>query len=638
MRLASIFSDHLVLQRDCAIPIWGRAEADEILMVELAETSAQTTADAAGRWQVTLPALPAGGPHTLTVRGSTTVVLRDVLVGEVWLCSGQSNMEMQLFQAANGAAESAAAELPQIRLLTVPKQFSLTPATDMCARWAVCTPGEATLFSAVAYFFGRELHRRLGVPIGLINSSWGGTNAQTWTSRDGISSDPALHGYATELEQAERMSTGPAAEAYLAERAKFLAHLPHDAGNRGLAEGWADVSHDDSDWGTMGLPEYWSRAGHATNGVFWFRRTVDVPAAWTGHDLLLSLGAADKSDDTYFNGQRVGGLNWADNSASWGTPREYTVPASLVKPGRNTIAVRVLSNFTGGGLIGPAAVMELRTQGPGEARPIPLAGPWRYRIEQDFGLVPKTPAEPPAPAGVSVPSMLFNGMIAPLIPYALRGAIWYQGESNADDAGRYRTLFPALIRDWRRHWKRGDFPFYFVQLANFVRQGSTADYEDTAWPRLREAQSLALALPGTGMAVTIDIGEATNIHPTNKQDVGLRLALNALAQTFGQRVAYRGPHFVSQRLEGSALRLDLGDAAGLWARDGAVRGFAVAGNDRVFHVAAGRIEGASVVVSSPKVTKPVAARYGWGDCPPCALYNDANLPAEPFRTDDWPLA
>lgn len=636
MRLASVFSDHMVLQRDCPIPIWGWAQAGEAVAVEFAGRTVHTTTDATGRWQVKLPALPAGGPHTLCVHGSATRAIRDVLVGEVWICSGQSNMEWQLGQAAGGMAESAAADHPQIRLLTIPKKFALQPEADFSARWATCVPPEASIFSAVGYFFGRELHRRLGVPVGLINCSWGGTNAQTWVSRAGLASESQLAGYLEDLKQAEAFSAGQASAAYEAARAKFLAQLPQDAGNRGLAEGWAAPAFDDAAWGTMGLPEYWSRAGHMTNGVCWFRLAVDLPAEWNGRDLQLSLGAADKSDDTYFNGRRVGGMNWADNAQSWSTPREYTVPASLVRPGRNVIAVRVLSNFSGGGLAGPAVMMELRPQTGACAKALSLAGTWRYCFEQDFGPVPKM-AEPASPQGVNVPAMLFNGMVAPLIPFALRGAIWYQGESNASDAARYRTLFPALIRDWRQHWGLGDFPFYFVQLANYVSEGSTADYEDTAWARLREAQSLARALPNTGMAVAIDIGEAHDIHPRNKKDVGLRLAWHALAQIHGQDVPHRGPQYKSLQVEGNALRLQLEHAEGLHARDRVVRGFAVAGADRVFHVATACLEGTTVVVSSPEVAQPVAARYAWGDCPTCTLYNRANLPAEPFRTDGWAL-
>ncbi len=635
MRLAGMFTDHMVLQRDRAILVWGWAVAGERVAVELAGSTAEATTDADGRWSVQLPAMPAGGPHTLTARGSDTLILHDVLVGEVWLCSGQSNMEWPLSLSSDGATESAEANYPEIRMLTVPRQFSLTPVADVVARWGRCTPHEAAQFSGVGYYFGREIYRALGVPVGLISSSWGGTVAQAWTSGEGLVGDPALGRYVEELRQnAELMRGGQAHARYEEERAKFLMQLPQDAGNRGLAEGWAHADCDDTTWGTMELPEYWLRAGHPTNGVFWFRLTVDIPSEWVGHELQLSLGAVDKSDDTYFNGERVGGLTWVEKEESWCTPRTYGVPASGVRAGRNVIAVRVLSNYTGGGLVGPAGAMDLRPKGLAGAKAISLAGAWRYRIEQDFGMV-REPAHTSLPQHQNLPSVLFNGMIAPIVPYGLRGAIWYQGESNAADAAGYRVLFPAMIRDWRRHWGMEDLAFHFVQLANYVSKGSTAEYEDTDWARIRESQAAARELPHTGMAVAIDIGDPQDIHPRNKRDVGLRLALSALATTYGQAVEYRGPTYRSLRVDGSALRIAFDHADGLTVRTGPLRSFAVAGADRVFHVATGRVEGGDVVVSSPAVAKPVAARYGWGDSPPCTLYNGAHLPAEPFRTDDW---
>jgi sialate O-acetylesterase len=636
MRVASIFSDHMVVQRDAAIPVWGWDVPGQRVTVELAGQAAAATAGADGRWQVSLPALPAGGPHMLTARGSETIVLGDVLVGEVWICSGQSNMEWPLSMAANGAEEVAAADFPAVRLYMAPKRISLTPVDDIAARWASCTPKNAATFSAVGYFFGRELHRRLGVPVGLINSSWGGTNAQTWTSAQGLASDPALGGYLEDLARARLLTEGEAEAAFQAARREFLAKLPQDAGNRGFADGWAAPDHDDRAWGSMELPDFWTRTGLLTHGVVWFRREVIVPAGWCGGDLRLSLGAVDKNDDTYFNGVRVGGLTWAEAPQSWCTPRDYTVSAGLVKPGRNTIAVRAMSNYTGGGMAGPAMLMQLAPADRTKGQPVSLAGAWRCRIEQNFGVVPQVP-EPASPRNQNMPTALFNGMVAPLIPFAMRGAIWYQGESNAADAARYRALFSALIRDWRRRWGLGDFPFHFVQLANYVSQGKEADFADEPWPRLREAQSLTRSLPRTGMAVTIDIGEARDIHPRNKQDVGLRLARCALALDYGQPVACLGPQFESLRREAGALRIEFAHAEGLRAEGGVVRGLAVAGADRVFHVANARIEGTCVVASCPDVKEPVAARYGWSNCPTCTLYNRDNLPAEPFRTDDWPL-
>ena len=632
MRLPALFSDNMVVQHGRAIPVWGWSKPGDAVSVELAGVSARTTADGAGAWRVDLPAIGAGGPYEMKVSGRETITLCNVLAGELWFCSGQSNMEWPLELSNNPQAEIAAADHPRIRLFTVPRRPADRPLDDVHGAWGACDPQNAAKFSAVGYFFGRKLHQELGVPIGLINTSWGGTRAEAWTSIQGLKSEPALKDVVAELETPAAMTPEQALANYAKARADWYRQLPADTGNRGFSEGWATPAFDDSAWKTMRLPEYWQQAGHETNGVFWFRFTVDAPAKWVGQELRLSLGAVDKSDDTYFNGERVGGVSWADEPNSWNMGRVYTIPAALVKPGKNVIAVRVLSNFTGGGLPGPSTEMNLRPQGTSSAHSLPLSGVWRYAIEQDFGRV-TTPPEPQPPSNANTATALFNGMIAPLVPYALRGAIWYQGESNAHDAARYRVLFPRMIRDWREHWKQGDFPFYFVQLANY---GSTELLGKSAWAQLRDSQTQTLSLPNTGMAVSIDIGDDKDIHPRNKQDVGLRLALNALAKTFGKNIVYRGPVFRSMKVEGGAIRLAFDHAAGLQA-SGDISGFVIAGSDRRFALAKARIENDAVVVSAPGIDAPVAVRYGWADSPTCTLYNGAKLPAEPFRTDDWPL-
>ncbi len=632
MKLASLFTDHMVVQRDCPVPVWGWASPGQAITVEMAGQTARATADSNGRWKAVLPALPAGGPHTLTVEGSERRIVRDVLVGEVWVCSGQSNMEWTL--EMTDRAGVAAADHPRIRLFTVPRRVAAAPVDDVQSAWCVCTPGNAGGFSAVGYHFGRELHERLDVPVGLINSSWGGTIVEAWTDREAWQAEPWVTGYMQEkIDQYARLDKSPEHMETL--RQEFLAKLPQDAGNRGLGEGWAAPDFDDAGWGTMNLPGYWN-GRHPTNGVFWFRREIDVPAAWTGRELTLSLGAVDKSDDCYVNGVRVGGIKWADDPQSWWTPRDYAVPAGVIQPGRNVIAVRVVSNYTGGGTPGPGTLMRLHRPADSQDEPLALAGPWRYRIEQDFGPVPAIP-QPAVAAPQSQPASLYNGMIAPLIPYAIRGAIWYQGESNANDAARYHVLFPAMIRGWRSVWGQGEFPFYFVQLANYASQKPTAESDNSRWAELREAQAATRSLPNTGMAVTIDIGDPKDIHPRNKRDVGRRLALAALAQTYGCDVRYRGPAYRSVKITGATARVEFDHADGLTADDGVVSGFAVAGADRIFHAAKATIDGTGVLVSSPRVASPAAVRYGWADSPVCTLRNSAGLPAEPFRTDDWPV-
>jgi sialate O-acetylesterase len=379
----------------------------------------------------------------------------------------------------------------------------------------------------------------------------------------------------------------------------------------------------------MTLPAYWEARGLLLNGVVWFRMEVEVQADWVGQDLTLSLGLIDKADTSYFNNVKVGGVTLEDREDSFNIRRIYTVPGALVQPGRNVIAVRIFSHVWAGGLVGKAEELYLAR---GEET-IPLAGEWRYRVEADFGNFAGPPAPPLGPGNPNTPTVLFNGMIHPLLPYGIRGAIWYQGESNAARGKEYQTLFPAMITDWREHWGQGDFPFYFVQLANF-QAGADAGF-DSQWSELREAQTMTLALPNTGMAVIIDIGESTDIHPKNKQDVGLRLALNALVKTYGRDLVYSGPLFREARIEGKAIRLLFNHADGGLVSKGELISFATAGSDRKFARAEAVIDGETVLVSSPDVLAPVAVRYGWAEDPVCSLFNKVGLPASPFRTDDW---
>ena len=640
MQLASVFGDHMVLQREIPIPVWGTAAVGEAVTVTLAGQQARTVADARGQWMLQLPAMPAGGPFEMTVSGASTLSLRDVMIGEVWVCSGQSNMEMAVQSVNDAEGEIERAAYPDIRLFTVPKHTAFTPETAVSDphAWELCAPNTVPAFSAVGYFFGRELYQRLGVPIGLINTSWGGTVAETWTSREGLLAEPSLHPLLENLDNTlpnlEQMTA-----AYEAEKRQWeLSPMRQDPGNSGWAQGWADPATDTTDWDEMPLPGAWQERGMIFSGVFWFRREVEIPAAWAGKDLTLSIGACDKSDVTYFNNVEMGGLSIDERSDAWCIPRTYTIPAALVQSGKNTIAVRVFSNIYHGGMTGPASQMHI---GPVDASgaPISLVGPWRYQIEYNFGLVTPPPITAPAPPGMDNPNwatLLYNGMIAPLIPYAIRGAIWYQGESNADRGEQYRTLFPAMITDWRKRFAVGDFPFLFVQLANFMEPPT--EPTDCQWAELREAQTMTLDLANTGMAVIIDIGEAVDIHPRNKQDVGYRLALNALANTYGMAdLPYSGPLYTRMEVEGNAIRLFFDHTnGGLQCRGERLEAFAIAGEDRAFVWADAVIDGDTVLVSSPHVSAPVAARYGWANNPPCNLYNGANLPASPFRTDAWP--
>jgi len=488
VKLHALFGDHMVLQQGVKAPVWGTANPGEQVKVTLGSTSAQATADSEGRWKLVLGPLQAGGPFEMTVAGKNTVTLRDVAVGEVWICSGQSNMEMAVGNSPrawggvhNSEQEIAAGSYPMIRQFTVKKAVAGKPQSDVAGEWLVASPQTVGEFTAVGYFFGREIHKALGAPVGLIHTSWGGTPAEAWTSEQTLLSDPDL-------------------ASIFQSRQKELAEYPQ---------------------------------------------------------------ALDKYREQLSDWERA----------------------------------------------------SRQAEAEGKVAPTP----------------PKFPDDPRSSSWRV--SGLFNAMIAPLIPYAMRGAIWYQGESNADRAYQYRKLFPAMIEDWRRAWGEGDFPFLFVQLANYIQ-----DYAPkTSWAELREAQTMTLSLPKTGMAVTADIGDANDIHPRNKQEAGRRLALAAEAIAYGKDVVYSGPVYESMKVERNRIRLTFRHVdGGLTGRSNPLKSFEIAGADQKFVAAEAKIERNTVVVRSAEVPKPVAVRYAWADNPECSLYNKSGLPAVPFRTDDWP--
>ncbi|MCL4693705.1 MAG: sialate O-acetylesterase [Candidatus Hydrogenedentes bacterium] len=484
--LASVIGDHMVLQQDMAAPVWGKTAPDTKVKVMLGNQTVTTRSDEQGNWKADLGPLKAGGPYDITVKaGKTEKVIADVLVGEVWVCSGQSNMQWTVSNSNDAENEIKNANHPEIRLFTVARKTSEEPLSECEGSWTVCSPESIPEFSAVGYFFGRRVHQTLGVPVGLINTSWGGTPAEAWTSMPKLQSNPDF---------------------------------------QPIIDRWDDI-------------------------------VKNYPQTKADYDKALAEWQK-KADEAKANNQPE----------------------------------------------------------PGDK--------------------PRAPMGPDSPHRVA---SLYNGMIQPLIPYGIRGAIWYQGESNAGRAYQYRSLFPAMIEDWRANWGQDEFPFLFVQLANFMKRNPDAN-ASSAWAELREAQSMTLGLENTGQAVIIDIGEADDIHPRNKQDVGSRLAQSAWHVAYDMDGAiWSGPVMSTMKVEGNAVRITFDHAnQGLMANGDALRGFAVAGEDKVFHWADATIDGNAVVVSSPDVANPVAVRYGWGDNPLCNLYNGAGLPASPFRTDDWP--
>ncbi len=624
--LHPLFSDHAVLQRGVPVPVWGWTEPGKAVKVALAGKTAEATADAGGRWEAKLATLEAGGPFDLEVSGPQAVTVKDVLVGDVWICSGQSNMQWPVTLTDNAQAEIAGADFPKMRLFTVPNVPSFVPVTHVQSAWTTCSPQTVGGFSAVGFYFGRHLHRELGVPVGLINTSWGGTIAEAWTSAEALA---AMPDFAKNLEEvAERRAKLGQQQDLDQEMAAWWAK--NDAGSKD-GTGWADPAFDAAAWKTMDLPRNWEQAGLPDfDGIVWFRKEVDLPAAWAGREATLSLGPVDDRDTTWVNGTRVGGLD------EWNRPRDYKVPAGTLKAGKNIIAVRVLDTGGGGGVHGQPGQMRLTASGAGAPEPVSLAGPWAFRDSAPLGQC--TPAPQRLDGNPNVVTVLYNGMIAPLLPFAIRGAIWYQGESNAGRPEQYRTLLPTMIKDWRARFGVGDFPFLVVSLANFMNRD--AQPTDGGWALLREAQSLtARNDPKVGLAVTIDIGDDADIHPRNKQDVGKRLALQALAIGYGKDLVPSGPVYKSMTVKDGKARLRFDHVgSGLVAKGGGrLTGFAIAGEDMKFVWAEAAIEGNEVVVSSTDVPKPAAVRYAWANNPACNLCNKEGLPADPFRTDG-PLA
>jgi len=532
VKLPKVFSDNMVLQRDLPIKIWGWADRREEVTITLLSETATVKTDKKGKWRAELKSMQAGGPYELVIKGSNEIVLSNILVGDVWICSGQSNMEWPL-SVTNDAEEAIEKSTnPRLRLFTVQRNTSTTPLSDVESEgWQVCGPETVPSFSAVAYYFGKKINEELDVPIGLLHTSWGGTNVETWTRADVLEQVDGFEGIAREVTEYDE------AKVIADMRQKVeseIGSLPEeDAGMKDGAPVWA--SSDYSQWKSMEIPVLWERAGlTGLDGIVWFEKEFELGTGDILQDVEIHLGTIDDSDITFLNSRKIGETNQKYNE-----DRIYTVDKSLLKVGKNSIVVRVEDTGGGGGIYGDADKLFVSMPN----KKMSLAGPWKYKIGKgdfSFSVSPN-----------SMPSLLYNAMIHPLIPYGIKGAIWYQGESNAGRAYEYRTTFPLMIKNWREDWGQGDFPFFFVQLANFME--AKAQPQESAWAELREAQSMTVSLPNTGMATIIDIGEANDIHPRNKLDVGNRLALNALKVAYGKDLVASGPTFADMKVEGNQV-------------------------------------------------------------------------------------
>ncbi|MDR0349683.1 MAG: hypothetical protein LBH90_09365 [Tannerella sp.] len=612
IKLPKLFADGMVLQRDRNITVWGTADAGEAVSVRFLGKSFTTVADAGGDWSVTLPPAKAGGPYVMTVN---EVEIRDILTGDVWLCSGQSNMELPIHRVMDlYADEVKLINNPMIRQFRVPMHYNFKEEeTDLQGgAWKTATQEHIPDFSAVAYFFAKDLYDTYKVPVGIINTGIGGSPAEAWISTDGLKNYPHYL-------QAARTCADPA---YIDSVRKLEAernsewHATLSLKDKGINR-WNKDGVDISDWPVISLPGYWADKGvEQINGSLWFRREFDLPASAAGKTGILRLGCIVNADSAFVNGTFVGTTSYQY------PPRIYTVPAGVLREGKNNVTVRVISSAGRGGFVEekPYRIIagDVETD---------LTGDWKYR----------TGAEMP-PAGSQTffhytPTGLYNGMIAPLANYGIKGFVWYQGESNVSRAEEYKTLFADLINDWRSKWNNPRLPFIYAQLPNFMK--ARKEPSESGWATLREAQRQALALPHTGMAVTIDAGEWNDIHPLNKKTAGRRLALEAQRVAYGEDIVSSGPVYEGMTVEGNSIILTFSSVGSGLYTNLDLQGFAIAGEDRRYVWAnAVVLSGNKVRVWSSQVQNPVSVRYAWADNPEGAnLRNKEGLPAAPFTTE-----
>lgn len=619
--LSDLFSDNMVIQREREVRIWGWGDAGSSVTVEIGNQLVKTKVGKTGSWSVSLKPLPVGGPYTLKVsEKKSEIIVNNILSGDVWLCSGQSNMEMKLTGANNPEEEIQKANYPEIRTFNVPRDISYKEEYLVQGNWSVCNPANAGSFSAVAYFFARKIYEETSVPIGIINSSWGGTTAESWTGLDAYNTLPS--------EFIKKYSDSGAlkkAEAYFAQNEKNkITYDQAIANDAGLLERWFEESTNTSDWKSIKVPQSWNLNELARiDGVVWLRYNFELEKSVKDQQALVSLGGIGDDDIVWVNGVKVGETEGKFKN------RNYFLPINLLKKGTNNITVRVTDKTNNGGLYGRKEDVFVRIGNERQE----LAGTWKYKIsvtskEYDYENVWRN----------SYPSLTYNRMLHPLIQFNIKGVVWYQGEQNTGKktGAHYSTVLANLIKSWRQDWGYV-FPFYIIQLPNFRKQDKTPSQSD--WAELREAQASALSLPQTGLIVTTDLGEAGDIHPRNKKDVGERVALKALNEIYGKTdIIHSGPQVATIEFENNKVVMSFNETGtGLISSDnyGYLKGFAVAGEDKCFYWAQATIVGNEVIVSSDNVAKPIAVRYNWADNPDGTLFNKEGLPAIPFRSDRW---
>jgi len=619
VRMPLLFSDEMVLQRNKPIPVWGWADANEKVQVHFNKQTKTIVADKNGKWMIKLDSEKAGGPFELTITGKNKIIIKDVLVGEVWICSGQSNMEFQVYKTMNSEKEINDSNYPMIRHFGVAQDLSGSPKEDLKAgKWEVSNKENVGNFTAIGYYFAKKLYAELKIPIGIINTSWGGTCVETWISREAFEKSDDFKEMITGVPSVNMDGVFENYKKSLLDNIQKIQGFEVTETNQIQ---FKETGFNDSKWPEIKVPSLWENQQIGNiDGVVWMRKTITLTAEQAKKEAVLYLSKVDDEDQTYVNGVLVGSNN------IWDAKRIYQIPTGVLKEGKNVIAVRIADYTGGGGIYGEPA--DLRIDFNGSA--LALEGLWKFNVVNV-----KVSVSPN-----SYPSLLYNAMVNPLIPYAFQGVLWYQGEANVWRASQYKKAFPLLINDWRTKWNQGNFPFYFVQLSTFDEFKGNSKV-GSRWAELREAQSETLKVPNTGMAVTTDIGNAKDIHPTNKQDIGLRLSAIALNNVYGKKQVCSGPTFKSQEIKGNQIILSFNDVgSGLSTSDSSenVKGFEIAGADKVFHSAKAIIKNNTIIVSCESVPNPVAVHYGWADDDTeINLFNKEKFPASPFRTDNWEM-
>ncbi|TPG33407.1 sialate O-acetylesterase [Flavobacterium pectinovorum] len=619
VRMPLLFSDGMVLQRNKEIPVWGWADANEKVEVHFNKQTKTIQADKSGKWMIKLSAEKAGGPFELIITGKNKIVIKDVLVGEVWICSGQSNMEFQMYKNLDFEKEIADSNYPMIRHFGVAQDLSGLPKEDLKAgKWLVANKENVRDFTAVGFFFAKKLYAELKIPIGIINTSWGGTCVETWTSREAFQKSNDFKTMIADVPQVDMDAVFEVYKKSVLDNIKKVQGFDVTMENENQ---FAAFNFDDKNWREIKVPSLWENQQIGNiDGIVWMRKTITLTAEQAKSEAVLHLAKVDDEDITYVNGVEVG------TNKIWEDLRVYKIPAGTLKEGKNVISVRIADYSGGGGIYGDPSDLKIQFKDTN----LPLEGLWKFNVVQvKIAVSPN-----------SYPSLLYNAMVNPLIPYAFQGVLWYQGEANVWRAKQYKKAFPLMITDWRTKFKQGNFPFYFVQLSTFNEFNGNSKV-GSRWAELREAQSETLKLPNTGMAVTTDIGNAKDIHPTNKKDVGLRLAAIALNNVYGEKQVFSGPTYKSQEIKGNQIILTFNNiGSGLSTSDNSenVKGFEIAGADKVFHSAKAIIKDNKIIVSSDEVKNPVAVHYGWADDDTeINLFNKEKFPASPFRTDNWEM-